>query len=728
MNSKKQFGKTVRNTAAALLCLAFAGAAAGCDSLIGTDNEADMSRVIAEVNITKEKDFAEGGKYAAYKDVVSESNGKIYKRDLISAFLSSGYSSVQNGATYKDTFNKLAETLVARKITVQYSMAYFLDADGYSVQGYNDYIAAQKDELKDVEEEKRAQILTLKYFLTDGGTAAEGDNGYDRAVYSLKKAVNSSLDSSETSFMRSSDDTSADGITGADSARTLPTGINTEKDDYYTENYDIYTGYNTPDSCGEYEKQKNSTRYSRRAAYNQFITNLVSNGLISSETTETTDFMKLDYFYVELLSQLEQSMISKFSDAVDEKAGASLTADKVKKLYEEELAAQKKKYDESLSDFESDIGSLSATKFVLYAPEKAASEAGKYRYGYVYNILLPFSATDTQRISAYKNDADKATTDEEKAARMETYYAERAKAADKIIAKDQRTGWFSNDDASNYAEEKDGKWYFFNKYTGNTKRYKTATHYASSIAFDGSVVTSADGKIKSVNVSKNKTILPFVNNVLETMLGVTTPATALTTYKRTPSANAKNDFDWQDFMLLKGKADVGTGVDLGTYFADTESKQYKAVTAVNELVFAYGTDPGMLNSYIGYTVTPSCDKTFVKEFAYAAKEAVAGGVGTYTVCLTDYGWHIMYCNYVYEAGNVYGTADEIFAEANMENGEYKEDTFARYFYDSVKSKLDESSTIVQERMLADYNTENAVTKYTTRYQDLLDMDSSNGRK
>lgn len=112
-------------------------------------------------------------------------------------------------------------------------------------------------------------------------------------------------------------------------------------------------------------------------------------------------------------------------------------------------------------------------------------------------------------------------------------------------------------------------------------------------------------------------------------------------------------------MLLKGKADVGTGVDLGMYFADTESKQYKAVTAVNELVFAYGTDPGMLNSYIGYTVTPSCDKTFVKEFAYAAKEAVAGGVGTYTVCLTDYGWHIMYCNYVYEAGNVYGTADEI---------------------------------------------------------------------
>ena len=147
---------------------------------------------------------------------------------------------------------------------------------------------------------------------------------------------------------------------------------------------------------------------------------------------------------------------------------------------------------------------------------------------------------------------------------------------------------------------------------------------------------------------------------------------------------------------------------------------------MNELVFAYGTDPGMLNSYIGYTVTPTCDETFVKEFAYAAKEAVAGGVGSYTVCLTDYGWHIMYCNFVYdesENGAVYGSPDEIFAEANMENGEYKEDTFARYFYESVKSKLEGSSSIVQEKMLAAYNTENAVTKYTARYQDLLDMDN-----
>ena len=734
MNSEKHVGKKVRNTAAALLCLAFAGAAAGCESLIKTDNEADMSRVIAEVNITKENDFAEGGKYAAYKGVVESSNGKIYKRDLVSAFLSSGYSSVQSGSTYKDTFNKLVETLVARKITVQYSMAYFLDEDGYSAEAYNAYLAAQKEkgELKDVEEEKRAQILTLKYFLTDGGTAEAGaeNNDYDRAVYSLKKAVNSSLDSSETSFMRETNDTSSGEIDGAETARTLPTDINKEKSDYYTTAYEIYTGYNTPDSCGEYEKQKNSTRYSRRAAYNQFVTNLVSNGLIPETVEETTEFMQLDYFYVELLSQLEQSMISKFAEAIDDKADAALTAEKVKQLYKDEFVAQQKKYNASLKDFETDIGSLSETKFVLYAPAGAAKKDGKYQYGYVYNILIPFSATDTQRISSFKNDAEKATTAAEKAARMKKYYAARADAANNIVAKDQRTGWFSNEKASNYAEKReDGKWYFFDKFTGNTKRYESAAHYSSAIAFDGDVDVAADGKIKSVTPSENKKIFDFVK-LMENLLGVQDHATTLSTYQKNPSANANNEFEWQDFMLLKGKVELDGVTDgkvaLGTYFADKTSAQYKAVTAVNELVFAYGTDPGMLNSYIGYTVTPTCDETFVKEFAYAAKEAVAGGVGSYTVCLTDYGWHIMYCNYVYdnnENGAVYGSADEIFAEANMENGEYKEDTFARYFYESVKSKLEGSSSIVQEKMLAAYNTENAVTKYTARYQDLLDMDN-----
>lgn len=730
MNGKK----TVKTAAIALLCASLGAVAAGCDSLIKTDNESDISRVVATVDIAREKDFSSGGKYESYKPVVQKVSGNIYKRDLISAFLSSGYSSVQSGATYKDTFTKMMDTLVARKITVQYSVAYFLNtqSDTYSVSGYEAYMSAQAGELKDVEEEKRTQILTFKYFLTEGGAATAENDDYARAVYTLKKSLNDSLDSSEKSFIRSSG-ASSDEIEGVSGdTRSVPTGVNTEKEEYYDPTYEIYTGYNTPDSCGGYERQDKSTAYSRTAAYNQFLTNLVSNGLISGDDIKTTDFLKIDYYYVELLSQLEQAMITKFSDALNKEADATLTDDYLKALYTSEYETQKKTYDEDLSAFESAIGSLSQSSFVLYVPEEADKTADGYQYGYVYNILLPFSANDANALSAFKTDADNAKTPAVKAERMQTYYKERARRAQNVVAQDQRVTWFSNDTAANYATQgEDGNWYFFKKYVNDeTGRYETATHYESVIPFDGEVKTDEKGKFTSVTTPKagaEKTVLAFIQNVFEARLGATS-VSPLTTYKTAPLANEKNEFEYADFLYYKNKVDVtgGTGtVNLNTYFSDTDSAQYKAVTAVNEILFAYGTDPGSLNTYIGYTVTPTCDETFVKEFAYAAKEAVKGGVGTFTVCLTDYGWHIMYCNYVYTAGSVYGDAETIFCAANKnEKGEYKADTFAKYFYESLKSKIqDENSAIVQEQMLTAYNTETAVTYYTARYQDLLDMDN-----
>ena len=184
-----------------------------------------------------------------------------------------------------------------------------------------------------------------------------------------------------------------------------------------------------------------------------------------------------------------------------------------------------------------------------------------------------------------------------------------------------------------------------------------------------------------------------------------------------------NEFDYKDFMYYQGKVEGLGNVSMNDYFVKG-SEQYKAVNTMNEFIFAFGTDTGSINTYIGYTVTPDCDETFVKEFAYAAKEAVKGGAGTFTVCLTDYGWHIMYCNYAYKTGSVYGEAETIFNEGNKnEKGEYKDDTFAKYFYESLKSAAqDENSSIVQERLLTDYKTDTAVKYYTARYQDLLDMD------
>ena len=159
------------------------------------------------------------------------------------------------------------------------------------------------------------------------------------------------------------------------------------------------------------------------------------------------------------------------------------------------------------------------------------------------------------------------------------------------------------------------------------------------------------------------------------------------------------------------------------YF-NPDSKIYKAVSAVNELMFAYSTDTGCLNTYLGYSVSPY-STNFVKEFEYAAREAIKGGVGTYVVCATDYGWHIIFASYVYSAdGAVYDY---------VENGENKsgyipadaaiEGTFSNLFYESLKADATTAySTEIENSVLNRYNNDDSVTLYKSRYQDLLELE------
>ena len=135
---------------------------------------------------------------------------------------------------------------------------------------------------------------------------------------------------------------------------------------------------------------------------------------------------------------------------------------------------------------------------------------------------------------------------------------------------------------------------------------------------------------------------------------------------------------------------------------------------MNELLFAYGTDPGALNSYMGYSGSPYTT-SYVKEFEYAAQEAVRGGVGSYAVCATDYGWHILYCSFKYGAGDVYGGYDHDARET--------EGTFSNLFYESIKeAAYTNYATEEQNKVLIEYNNDNRVTRFEKAYQDLLEMD------
>ena len=130
-------------------------------------------------------------------------------------------------------------------------------------------------------------------------------------------------------------------------------------------------------------------------------------------------------------------------------------------------------------------------------------------------------------------------------------------------------------------------------------------------------------------------------------------------------------------------------------------------------MFAYSTDTGCLNTYMGYAVSPY-QTNFVPEFEYAAQYAVSKGVGSYVVCATDYGWHIIYVSFVYGEGDVYGG----YKTSEKE----KEGSFSNLFYESLKATTSSNySNEIQSNVLNVYNNDGNVTLFKSRYQDLLDM-------
>lgn len=168
---------TFKKIAVLCLSIAFTLSAAACgEGLITTNSEKDMAQVIATVNIADHDDFKGDGEYAAYAGVIKSMNKNILKRDLVAYFLNVGYTYINSyGYTYEQTFNTLMDTLVSRKIMVQYAMAYYFstESDVYTVEGYNAYIESEQAKITDETEKKlyadHPEILTMKYFLTNGG-------------------------------------------------------------------------------------------------------------------------------------------------------------------------------------------------------------------------------------------------------------------------------------------------------------------------------------------------------------------------------------------------------------------------------------------------------------------------------------------------------------------------------------------------------------------------------
>ena len=167
-----------KKTAALVLALGLTLGATGCDFFV-TDNVRDLEQVVATVDISNE--LAKEKKDVADKldDLIADGalSTDIYKRELVSIFLSTGYSYVQNGYSYKEVFNMLVDTLTGRKVLAQYAVAHFVEKDNTAAISLEDYKAQELAKVTNPKEKEllksHPEVLTMKYYLTDFGKTDE---------------------------------------------------------------------------------------------------------------------------------------------------------------------------------------------------------------------------------------------------------------------------------------------------------------------------------------------------------------------------------------------------------------------------------------------------------------------------------------------------------------------------------------------------------------------------
>ena len=717
--------KNLKKTAALMLGLALTVGATGCNFVV-TDSARDLEQTVATVDISAAlKENEKFGVEIAEDVSVILGKSEISKRDLVTAFLSSGSSAAQTYG-YEYTFNMLLDSLIQYEIMTQYAVAWYLAEErfGLTEEGHKAYVEAA---LKDEKDAKKAEllaahpeVLTLQYFLTEGGKTTEK---YDRAIYSLKKSLNDSLDSLETQYIKASDHEHDE-----TTPRTLPTGVGTEKEEYYSTNYEVYTGRNDLADCGKYEAQDGSTTVSRRAAYNSLLSNLHSYGLISTTAGKVENpsvIEHMDYYYVELSSVLTQAFINKYYEDLEKVVEEKMDATYVEGKYNALLAEQKLAYENNYSDFATKMDSVTDSTFLLY---------GLDNFGYVYNIVLPLSTMLDIEYEEYKADGLK-TND---------LFVKRAEVWAKITAEDQRSTWISEDEHTNYSYEVGDKYYFFEDHFSADKaeQYEEIRHYAGKYPFQGTVTKNADGEITKINAKTDKT----VDTVLDEMLGLINTVSGLGSVELTEtnylgSGKTKYEYykDTQDYTEKEEKTDkdgnlymhdTGKVEDYSRFvyrkgqiqftetpkasdFFNPASESYKALSAVNEMVFAYSSDAGSLNANMGYVVSPY-GNGYVAEFEEAAQWAVEQGVGSWAVVPTDYGWHIIYCSFVYDGGNVY-----TYNHAEAVGDKAVEGSFSKLFYDSLKTQMVSGTTSeIQSVVLNQFNNDKAVQKFQKAYKDL----------
>ncbi len=568
----------------------------------------------------------------------------IYKRELVMMYMNYGYYYTQSqGMTVQQVFKFLLNDLIEMKIVLQSAMKE-LDAGTFEVQLNTE----------------KGKWNVERYLTAEEITECE---------YLARQDIDELIDSYEYEEETPKSDTLADEI------RTTPTDATIYEKEL---SYEEQLAYNQKGFDVDSSKE-------RRDAFNSVINLFEANGFVGDNFDGTIESTK--YFKETVNSYLENELIAKYQRLVASEERNKTTFADLEAKWNEKLEAQK---EYSVSEYVTALEGATAADPILY------SNYGTY--GYVYNLLLGASDSQTEEINEINANL---SSDEKVKLRNEILKD--------TVVKDLRSTWI----LSGY--DFDG--------TKFTHDYTVTSDSANSLKFYGEVKKIKDA---TEDESAKYTVTSVKNFGLDEFIA------EMNSYVYDNNGTYTVNTDEYDSVYATYTA---SGMDKEVY----EQK-------INELMFAFSTDPGSLNTYKGYLVKPAVDgaeqEQYVTSFADAGRELLTGKYGEngYVIVATKFGYHVMFYSQVMEKG--YQPAENLVEYLNYVTGgnhdkayweakynemlagwdDYEEnDSYLYLFANSVSSHaVEHALTNFETELLNEYKLENkSYTTFEKTYKDLV---------
>lgn len=653
------------------------GTLAGC-ALFETNKDRDMAQKAVTVDISA----------GAEKGVATD----ILKRDLIAGYMSYGYYYVQNyGYTTAKAYQLVLDNLVNNAVIIQQSKKEL--AGDYKSKVYVDDVKVLT--AGDVEAlENGAEMLSL--IASDNDIAAYtakkvGETGYAAGLADYVKSVYGSTDLKRTdASFRFVGDVNEVLKAVSDAIDNLNSFIESFMDeDDHEHNHDeiTYSPRTTPTMDKEEDKIDVEACYKvikddqtglkaeitgdRLKAFKKGYKRLQELGLVETDSNNDKYFegkevptvlsaLQIDYFKSSVQSALDSKAVDKYEKAL--RADRVATPDELWNEYKELGEKQSSEYAGNISGLETALGEVSDSKFVVYN-----SGIG---YGYVSHLVVEY--TEAQKALITEKKAEKDITKTEIADYIKTL-------AGDVVVKDLRDSWVKAG-YGNYDAIK-GEFVFSDKYVYNTsdKEWNLAT-------FKGTVggVTSYEEE------TDDGTVIKFhFENV------------------------TANELGYKDFVgIVEGALGVAPVLDEAVVIPDFTAKKYderkEILNRFEDIKFAFSTDTGNFNKYLGYVYSPLTSKDqYVTEFVDACAKALEKGEGSVVMFMSEsYGLHLLVCT-AKEGDYGYYTDFETFKNDMKIKG-----TVA-YNFKEANASLIESNYVSKaaDRFIKEYTNKNKDGKY-----------------